>query len=191
MCARHPLKVQPRTCVARRLSQPSPALVPRQQPTRCSSTDAAGVCRSDAESRPGRRRSHYTLGERCANGPAVVDVKNADCGSSQLQGSDCEPFMITAAECVGRGVQTRAGLVVEMLVTTSHDAYLPLEMVGESVHNVTSPVLSCPLVDSGCKNKNQAKREKRRPPGTVEFIVSEAATRWRRRALGLKCFCPV
>eukprot|EP00066_Takifugu_rubripes_P021113 XP_011610379.1 PREDICTED: nuclear receptor coactivator 7-like [Takifugu rubripes] len=25
--------------------------------------------------------------------------------------------------------------------------------------------------DSGCKNKNQAKREKRRPPGTVEFIV--------------------
>lgn len=42
---------------------------------------------------------------------------------------------------------------------------------------VTSPVLSHPPVDSGCKNKNQAKREKRRPPGTVEFIVSEAAPR--------------
>lgn len=40
---------------------------------------------------------------------------------------------------------------------------------------MTSPVLSHPPVDSGCKNKNQAKREKRRPPGTVEFIVSETA----------------
>ena len=28
-------------------------------------------------------------------------------------------------------------------------------------------------VDDGCKGKNQAKREKRRPPGTVEFTVSK------------------
>lgn len=62
-----------------------------------------------------------------------------------------------------------------MLVTTSYNAYLPLERVGQSVHNVTFPVLSHPLVDSGCKNENQAKREKRRPPGTVEFTVSETA----------------
>lgn len=27
--------------------------------------------------------------------------------------------------------------------------------------------------DDGCKSKNQAKREKRRPPGTVEFTVSK------------------
>lgn len=32
------------------------------------------------------------------------------------------------------------------------------------------------LVDDGCKSKNQAKREKRRPPGTVEFIVSHTAS---------------
>lgn len=40
---------------------------------------------------------------------------------------------------------------------------------------MTFPVLSHPLIDSGCKTKIQAKREKRRPPGTVEFIVSETA----------------
>lgn len=46
-----------------------------------------------------------TLRERRANGPGVLDMKNADCGTSQLQGSDCEPFMITAAECVGPCVE--------------------------------------------------------------------------------------
>lgn len=34
-------------------------------------------------------------------------------------------------------------------------------------------ILSLSLVDDGCKSKTQAKREKRRPPGTVEFIVSK------------------
>lgn len=38
---------------------------------------------------------------------------------------------------------------------------------------MTFSALSHSLIDSGCKNKNQAKREKRRPPGTVEFIVSK------------------
>lgn len=31
---------------------------------------------------------------------------------------------------------------------------------------------SVPLLDDGCKSKNLSKREKRKPPGTVEFIVS-------------------
>lgn len=64
-----------------------------------------------------------------------------------------------------------------MLVTTLYNAHLPLEMVGQSVHGVLHRDFSCLIapVDSGCKNKNQAKREKRRPPGTVEFIVSETA----------------
>lgn len=31
------------------------------------------------------------------------------------------------------------------------------------------------LVDNGCKSENQAKKEKRRPPGTVEFTVSKTA----------------
>lgn len=35
-------------------------------------------------------------------------------------------------------------------------------------------------VDDGCKSKNQAKREKRRPPGTVEFTVSKSTAMARR-----------
>lgn len=38
---------------------------------------------------------------------------------------------------------------------------------------------SVSLLDDGCKSNNQAKKEKRRPPGTVEFIVSETTARTR------------
>lgn len=34
---------------------------------------------------------------------------------------------------------------------------------------------SVSLVDDGCKSNNQAKREKKRPPGTVEFSVSKTS----------------
>lgn len=56
------------------------------------------------------------------------------------------------------------------------------------------PVLSHSLADSGCKNKNQAKREKRRPPGTVEFIVREMTSVLLVCSVGAVCligFCPV
>jgi len=40
-------------------------------------------------------------------------------------------------------------------------------------------VLSFPvsLLDDGCNSAIKAKREKKRPPGTTEFIVSESAVR--------------
>lgn len=57
------------------------------------------------------------------------------------------------------------------------------------------PAISPSLVDSGCKNKNQAKREKRRPPGTVEFIVSKATPgrlpHFQGLAACLNGFCPL
>lgn len=64
----------------------------------------------------------------------------------------------------------------EMLIKISWNIYFPLAVVCKSVSNVlimTFSALSHSLTDSGGKNKSQAKREKRRPPGTVEFIVSE------------------
>lgn len=64
----------------------------------------------------------------------------------------------------------------ERLIKTSWKISFPLAMACKSVSNVLHcecSALSNSLVDGGCKNKNQAKREKRRPPGTAELIVSK------------------
>lgn len=64
----------------------------------------------------------------------------------------------------------------ERLIKASWNISFHLAMVCRSVSNVLHcefSALSNSLVDGSCKNKNQAKREKRRPPGTVELIVSK------------------
>lgn len=82
----------------------------------------------------------------------------------------------------------------EMLIKTSRNMSFP---IGKSLSNVLHrefSALSHSLIDSSCKNKNQAKREKRRPPGTVEFIVSRpppALLILQRHAACLNAGCPV
>lgn len=55
----------------------------------------------------------------------------------------------------------------------------------------SASLIFCSLLDDCCKSNNQAKMEKRGPPGTVEFIVSNSTLMTRLNNMVLTVLCCV